>query len=437
MSSRTPDLLSNIFASGLQSRAAAFPRAMIPMKSREPSGVPGEEVGPAASRRRTAIWDMHHSMHCSIIGTCLSTSEIRRLLIKLRAHGAEGASDHDLHKQGVALAGQAQGGGKFIQKALDRRHEAAIKQFAKAKDEGALRQLWDDAVRRGDIPGAYWAVLSHPAATDAIMRKAFGDVHMLSHMIGAANRADIRRLCQLEQENAALSAKLELQQRQLRDGFVERDNKIRLLNEALSRALAQAPACAEHADDDVRAAEAALIDLDRRFNQEVTRRKRLEGRLETATSALSQAERARQEAEGQCERLLRELSIVEAQIAGWLGEEPSALTPQLAGAQVLYVGGRAHHVPQLKAMVERAGGKFLYHDGGLEHNMTLLPGLISRADCAVFPIDCVSHEAMGILKRQCRQLAKPFVPLRTSSLAGLLSGLATLMRAPASVAAVS
>ena len=80
-------------------------------------------------------------------------------------------------------------------------------------------------------------MLSHPAATDAIMRRAFGDVHMLSHMVGAANRADIRRLRQLEEDNAALSAKLEAQQRQLRDGFTARDDKIRLLNEALSRAL--------------------------------------------------------------------------------------------------------------------------------------------------------------------------------------------------------
>ncbi len=437
MPSRAPDLLSNIFASGLQPKAATFPRGMIPMKSRASGEASGEEFAPPASRRRTAIWDMHRSMHCSIIGTCLSTSEIRRLLIKLGVHGAESASDHDLHKQGVTLAGQAQGGGKFIQKALDRRHEAAIRQFAKAQDESALRQLWDEAVRRGDIPGAYWAVLSHPAATDAIMRKAFGDVHMLSHMVGAANRADIRRLCQLEQENAALSAKLELQQRQLRDGFVERDNKIRLLNEALGRAFAQAPACAEHANDDVRAAEAALIDLDRRLDREVTRCKRLEGRLKAATLARSQAERARHEAEGECERLHRELSLVEAQIAGWRGEEQSALAPQLGGVQVLYVGGRAHHVPQLKAAVERGGGKFLYHDGGIEHSMTLLPGLISRADCAVFPIDCVSHEAMGILKRQCRQSAKPFVPLRTSSLASLLSGLATLERTPERVAAVS
>ena len=196
MPSRSPDLLSSIFSNGRRPNMPAFHRGMTPMKVHGPDNVPADELLLPPSKRRTAIWEMHRSVHCSIIGTCLSSGEIRRLLLKLGVHGAETTDDHDLHKQGVALAGQPQGGGKFIQKALDRRHEAAIKQFSKAADENALRRLWDEAVKRGDIPGAYWAVLSHPAATDAIMRKVFGDVHMLSHMVGAANRADIRRLRQ-------------------------------------------------------------------------------------------------------------------------------------------------------------------------------------------------------------------------------------------------
>jgi Uncharacterized protein conserved in bacteria (DUF2325) len=422
MSSRTSDLLSSLFSGGLQPKVV--PRTMIPMKVRGLDDKSADDFAPPVAKKRTAIWDMHHSVHCSIIGTCLSSAEIRRLLIKLGVPGAESADDHDLHKQGVALAGRAQGGAKFIQKALDNRHGAAIREFAKAKDEGTLRRLWDEALKRGEIPGAYWAVLSHPAATDAIMRKAFGDVHMLSHMVGAANRADIRRLCRLEEENAALSAKLEQQQRQLRDGFTERDGKIRLLNEALSRALARAPAGPENASDDVRAAKEAIIDLERRLNREVARRQRLENRLDAALTAQSQAERARQATLRECEDVRRELALADAQIAGWLAQEPDSATLELDGAQVLYVGGRAHQVPQLKAAVERAGGALLYHDGGIEHSMTLLPGLISRADFAVFPVDCISHDAMGILKRQCRQSAKQFIPLRTSSVTSLLSGLA-------------
>jgi hypothetical protein len=378
---------------------------------------------------------MHHSVHCSIVGTCLSNPEIRRLLIKLGVHGAESASDHDLHKQGVTLAGRQRGGGKFIQKALDHRHEAAIKQFAKAKDENALRELWEEALSRGDIPGAYWAVLSHPAATDAIMRKAFGDVHMLSHMVGAANRADIRRLCQLEEQNAALSAKAEAQQLQLRDGFTERDSKIQMLNEALSRALAQTPASSENTSGDARAAREALTDLDRRLSREITSRERLERRIQSTTLAAARAERARRDLCDECEGLRRELAALEAQLNDWLAEDNNSRPPKLGGAQVLYVGGRAHQVPQLRAVVERASAILLYHDGGIEHSTTLLPGLISRADCVVFPIDCISHDAMGTLKRQCRQAAKPFIPLRTSSLASLLSGLATFEQSELAAAA--
>jgi hypothetical protein len=56
----------------------------------------------------------------------------------------------------------------------------------------------------------------------------------------------------------------------------------------------------------------------------------------------------------------------------------------------------------------------------------MLPGLISRADLAVFPVDCVSHDAVASLKRICRQMGKRYVPLRTASLTCLLSGLAAL-----------
>jgi hypothetical protein len=88
--------------------------------------------------------------------------------------------------------------------------------------------------KQGDIPGAYWAALTHPATTQEIITRIFAGVHMLSHVVGTANRADIRRLQQLEADNAALSAKGERQQRQLHEGFVERDRTIRQLNELLS-----------------------------------------------------------------------------------------------------------------------------------------------------------------------------------------------------------
>jgi hypothetical protein len=51
------------------------------------------------------------------------------------------------------------------------------------------------------------AALTHPATTQDIVTRIFAGVHMLSHVVGTANRADIRRLQQLEADNAAPSAR--------------------------------------------------------------------------------------------------------------------------------------------------------------------------------------------------------------------------------------
>src|SRR5262245_45781110 len=50
-----------------------------------------------APARRTQIWEIHTSAHCSIIGTCLSTAELRRVVIRAGVAGVEGADEHELH----------------------------------------------------------------------------------------------------------------------------------------------------------------------------------------------------------------------------------------------------------------------------------------------------------------------------------------------------
>src|SRR5262249_8581606 len=116
MSSRVPQLLSNVFSS---SATEVDPQALV--RDFVPGPARQELVPP---KRRTMIWDLHQSMHCSIIGTCLSTAELRRLLIKLNVADIENADDHESHMLGVMLAGRPDAGAKVLQKALDRRHEA-------------------------------------------------------------------------------------------------------------------------------------------------------------------------------------------------------------------------------------------------------------------------------------------------------------------------
>jgi hypothetical protein len=109
-----------------------------------------------------------------------------------------------------------------------------------------------------------------------------------------------------------------------------------------------------------------------------------------------------------------ELKIDEA------GETGLEVERNLHGLTVLYVGGRPGLIDQLKAMVTKRGGTVLSHDGGIEEKLTALPGLIGRADAIFFPVDCVSHSAVGLIKKCCRDTDKPFIPLRTASVASFI-----------------
>jgi Uncharacterized protein conserved in bacteria (DUF2325) len=132
---------------------------------------------------------------------------------------------------------------------------------------------------------------------------------------------------------------------------------------------------------------------------------------------------------------LIELDVAERQLAALAGPHAAEPPLDLAGVTLLYVGGRANQIPAFRALIERAGGDFLHHDGGIEQGSALLPGLVARADRIVFPVDCISHLAAATIKRLCRQAGKRYALLRTPSLASLLAAMAQMAAPPLPVAA--
>ena len=82
----------------------------------------------------------------------------------------------------------------------------------------------------------------------------------------------------------------------------------------------------------------------------------------------------------------------------------------------------------MRAFVEGAQAEWLYHDGGVEERKGLLAGMVSRADAVFFPVDCISHDTVAVVKRLCRQAGKPYVPLRSTSLTSFIAALGRFER---------
>jgi hypothetical protein len=329
----------------------------------------------------------------------------------------------------VQLAGCAEQGGRTLHKALDGRHENTIKRFDKAKTAQELSVLWDEARRSGDIPGAYWAVLTHRATTPDVRQVVFGDVHMLSHLVGAANRADIRRLAALEVQNAELQAKIDKQQAQLRDAIVWRDESIKRLTNQVAAQIARSEGEAAEPSDapsEVQTLRELVASLHRRLETATARCDRAERRADAARADLVKTETALRLAQ-ELERAMRaELDAAEADLLSLHGTEENVSDRVRSAVQartVLYVGGRPKQIQAIRSLVEAARGGFIHHDGGLEDRKGLLASDVHRADLVFFPVDCVSHDAVAMLKRTCQSAGKPYRPLRTTSVASFVAAL--------------
>ncbi|KZD24825.1 DUF2325 domain-containing protein [Tardiphaga robiniae] len=376
-------------------------------------------IDPKANRR-ARIWDISPALHCSIIGTCLTAAELRQFFVRFGDTDAKTITDHAIHSRGVRAAGQHDVAGKMLHKLLDNRHETTVKRFSNARTTAEVRELWLKAFDEGVIPSAYWAVLTHPATDRPLIEEAFGQVHMLSHMVGSSNRMDIARLRDLEREIGERDAKLARQEARLAAGASDRSELLRRIEtlEAENRRLVfteQMIATSSGGPD----AAALLL----RIDTEKAHATRLAGRVGELEEQLQAARKFAANLHKQNNQLESELAAVEAtlQVDVRNEDEVSSIADELNGLTLLYVGGRPGLIEQLKVQCAKRGATLLAHDGGIEENSAALPGLISRADVAFFPVDCVSHHAAGQVKKLCRDHGKPFVPLRAASVASFIS----------------
>ena len=235
------------------------------------------------------------------------------------------------------------------------------------------------ALASGAIPGGYWALLTHPCCSKRLVIRAFGEVHMLSHLVGASNRADIRRLQVLEEENAQLQAELSAQRRGWRHTLAERDARLRHVEEQL-HALAAARGAPEPAPAPI-ALEVAVRDklaaLEARLAKESERRALAEERCGEVEAMRATDAEHRGAIEAENASLRAEADALQEQLRRLLSEphqaDEAAPPVDLGGARVLVVGARPAQIAHWRALVERCAGELLHHDGGVDDNIAGLP----------------------------------------------------------------
>ena len=395
------------------------------------------------SSRRRLLWEIWDGYHCSICGTCLSFADLGRIAAKAGIRFESDESEYGIHGCFVQLAAKPGRVAKLTQKVLDRKYRSAVDRFRRAKCETQLGELWSRALAEGDVPGPYWALMTHPRSTPDLLVRAFGEVHMLSHLAGATNRADIRRLRALEGEREALTEELAAARRRLsereaehrrhmQDHLTERrelTHRLRAAQEAGTRLGQIEERLREFENGETvrrlrmqtAALESELGEATRQLRNETQRRSALENEL----SAL---QASHQEIDSTIRALNTECDALETLLASGIhdangGAIESGRAVDLCGRRIAYVGGRSGIVGHFRALVERLNGHFIHHDGGVEDHEGRLGRILGQADVVLCPVDCVSHRACLRAKQFCKRAAKPFVPLRSAGLSSFVTGL--------------
>lgn len=389
-------------------------------------------------RLRRKLWEVLPHCHCTIIGTCLTLPELRAIASR---NGLELAkpnpTEYEIHSAMVHLASRDRSLGKALHKTLDRKYALSVKRFSRVADRDEVEALWKESLGRGEVAGPLWALMTHPATDEALQSLVFGEIHMLSHQVGAMVRADMRQLAALEKDKGTLEAKVKRQQDRLHLEISSREAALRDLRDLLALEQAENRRLRECGDagEQMRTMKLLHQELQQALERSEARAAKAEARASLAEEVLDELDRTLTDQTAELTALRAETAMLEARLNESLpGHDRPACPspcdrPDLCGRCILYVGGRSIQVKHLQRLVSERNGVLIHHDGGVEDNIGRLPGLLGTADAVMFPVDCVSHAAHDRLKKLCRQWSKPFVPVRRTGLGAFIAALDSLSQA--------
>ncbi len=392
---------------------------------------PPELTANQGSRRRR-LWDLPHHTHCPVVGVCLPLPVLRTQVNKALG-GQAMADDYEIHNGAVAECGCRNKLSVALQKVLEQRYATVIIRFKLAKTAREVAQLWTKAIEDGDVAGAFWAALTHPRCDAILQEVVCRDMHMLQHQAGAVVRTDITKFKAVMAENAVLSRELGRVQERVSKVLTEKTQEIEKLRAAQMQLQAQIigkDSQIAFITADAASFKAGVPDLEVRT------------RLQKKVALLEQRQTEQQALISDLRQQLQtkaETEAANAEIAASAHQANQAsqtkrvipIVVQLQQKSILCVGGRVGNVASYRDAVERVGGRFAHHDGGVEDNQHLLDASLAAADMVICQTGCISHNAYWRVKDFCKRTGKQCVFVENPSVSSLTRGLEQLVSSDA------
>jgi hypothetical protein len=398
---------------------------------------------------RKKLWQLNSNFHCSVIGTCLTLEELRFIAKNHLPAASHMTFDYELHSAFVYLAKQADGVTRQCQKRLDKKFNTIIKRCSRIKDKTELLSIWETALSSGNIAGTYWMIVTHPYTDEHLLERAFGEVHMLSHLSGSSIRTNIKLLGETRHEKALAERALTQNNDEFSKRLIKKQNEIdhlKRIQTQLEQDTIDVGQLRQRIDE---------FETSQKHQQLQTTIEGISESLYNTTEQLNILKKHHQELKIQLKNEQKRTKFLKQETAEYLQElnttemtlkkllpltrnkesnqehsyndrvncQHDCIISNLKGRKILYVGGRANQCPYFKALVEQNNGSFTHHDGGKEDSRLKLNGALAQADAIFCPTDCISHDAYQRVKRHCSKQAKQLIMISHASLSSFTQGL--------------
>ena len=356
--------------------------------------------------RRHSLFEIDTYLYCSIIGTCLTPSEARKILSESIPVSIAENTDYMIHSIIITKLKNTQSFSNKVTKYLDNKFRVDIYSTKEITDINSLISFWNESCDKGNIPGAYWAILTNPLTSAELKKTVFGDVHMLSHLANEKEILTQQKIQKLKEEVKILSNDLKIYKSKL----YKMTNKRDLIQKNL-KSLKIDKTLLEKKYNKIKNEESTISNT-KKLKDKINILKQKNSNLISTNQQLKEKLSIEKDYKNiECE-LIKKVSPP-LQI---FSEEHQNKSCDLNNQHVLFVGGRPSMIPHCKDIVENMNGVFEYHDGGREQSSFTLRKLATKADIVICALDCVSHDATRCVKKICKGADQKIIMLNKSGL---------------------
>ena len=375
------------------------------------------------------LWEIDSHFKCPVAGAILSVEKHRDILKKC-GYDVTGLKSYEYHQ--------------IIMSKLDDENEVSVKannvirararkwmKMIEGMGEKEMRQLWNENLETGHVGPLMFAVVSYEDTDFSLLQDVYGEVHMMAHanMTGifdirkdlATNQAVLdreknkvrlkntenKKLVKQRKENTQKIAALESENRDLKKQVADLEVRVSPENQDSETLIRELQSRVAALESDLESREAALQKSDRvvqtlRMTLARTRNENetIQQEVETFMTALGDTAPPPCQTDPDCNR-------------------EACSQYQLCARRIFMIGGITKMKNFYKDIVEKAGGKFDYHDGYMKSAGVDIEARVKRSDLVLCPVNCNSHNACIRVKKLCNQHNTPLKILSSSSLSAV------------------